>query len=141
MSRSKRNVLFTLCVVAGSLALGCKADTTGLSTLTVAELATQLTQDSAPTVCDANSAKTRIRYGTIPGARLLSNYRDYDPSLELPAEKAHQLVFYCHSEMCGAAASAARKAVTAGYTNVYLLPAGIKGWADEGQSIEKPSES
>jgi rhodanese-related sulfurtransferase len=141
MSRSIRNSLVTLCAVAGSLALGCKADTTGLSTLTVAELAARLIQDSAVTVCDANSAKTRSRYGTIPGARLLSNYRDYDPGVELPADKSHTLVFYCHSEMCGAAASAARKAVTAGYTNVHVLPAGIAGWAEEGQPIEKPAES
>ena len=65
-------------------------------------------------LCDANTAETRVRYGVIPGAILLSHYRDYDVSSELPANRAAKLVFYCHSPMCGAAGDAARAAVAAG---------------------------
>ncbi len=131
----------TLALIACFTLAGCKADLSGLQVVEVDELAEWNARRADLTICDANNEKTRQRFGVIPGAVLLSSYRDYDPSAELPGDKAATLVFYCHSEMCGAAASAARKAVTAGYTNVYLLPAGIKGWADEGQSIEKPSES
>ena len=140
MSRVTRTLPFLLCLATVPLLLACKADVSGLSTLTVQELADQLGPESALALCDANNEETRSRYGTIPGATLLSNYRDYDLALELPSDRGHQLVFYCHSEMCGAAASAARKAVAAGFTNVYVLPSGIKGWIHEGQPVAKSAE-
>ncbi|UCE85696.1 MAG: hypothetical protein JSU66_15415 [Deltaproteobacteria bacterium] len=84
----------------------------------MAELAERLTQSAAPALCDANTDTTRSRYGIISGARRLSRDRDYDPGAELPADESHALLFYGHSEMCGAAASAARKAVAAGYERV-----------------------
>ena len=105
MSRPAKSLAVAGALV-GALLLGCKADTTGLVTLTVPELVSLLDADGRVVLCDANSPKTRARYGVIPGALLLSNYRDYEPSAELPADKANRLVFYCHSEMCGAAADA-----------------------------------
>jgi rhodanese-related sulfurtransferase len=129
------------CLAIAAFGLACKADVEGLDTLTVAELTEVLANEPATAICDANSADTRSRYGTLPGARLLSNYRDYDPVRELPADKAHPLVFYCHSERCGAAASAARKAIAAGYSRVSVLPAGIRGWSAAGQPVERPVAS
>ena len=38
--------------------------------------------------------------------------------------------------MCGAAADAARKAVTAGFQNVSVMPAGIKGWSEAKQPVD-----
>ena len=127
--------------LAAALLVGCEADTTGLVTLTVPELATLLEGESGPVLCDANSPKTRARHGVIPGALLLSNYRDYEPGAELPADKGRKLVFYCHSEMCGAAVGAARKAIAGGYTDVAVLPAGIRGWSRAERPIDKPSAS
>ncbi len=137
MSRTAKDLLIAGCVVAGLLALGCKADTKGLATLTVPELARLLDEHAPVVACDANNSTTRSRYGIIPGARLLSNYGDYDPAGELPADKGRKLVFYCHSEWCSAGAAAARRAVAAGYTDVHVLPAGIKGWVAASQPVEK----
>ena len=121
------------------LIVACKVDFTGLQTLEVPDLAALLEQDGGVVVCDANSADTRERHGVIPGAVLLTNYRDYDAGSELPADKGARLVFYCHSDACGAAADAARKAIAAGHRNVSVLSDGITGWSASGQSVERPS--
>lgn len=126
----------TLCIAAG---LGCTADTTGLATLTVAELAEKIAETPATVVCDANGDGLRKSYGIIPGARLLTSHSSYDVSRELPADKDNPLVFYCSSAMCSAAPTAARRATEAGYTDVYVLPAGIKGWVEAGKPVAKSS--
>jgi rhodanese-related sulfurtransferase len=125
----------------GILALaGCRPDLSGLQVLGVTDLAAWRTSRSGIAILDANTDDTRSRYGVIPGAVLLSNYRDYDTAGELPVERGATLVFYCHSEMCGAAADAARKAMDAGYADVWVMAAGIKGWAEAGEPVESPSE-
>ena len=88
-----------------------------------------------PRKSSINSEETREKNGTLPGAVLLSSYRDYVVARELPADRDRALVFYCHSPMCGAAAEAARKAVTAGYRQVWVMPEGIRGWARAGQPV------
>ncbi len=119
-----------------SLGFGaCRADLSDLQVIEVKDLAAWSAEGSDLTICDANSDDTRRRFGVIPGAVLLSSYRDYDTATELPADKSDRLVFYCHSEMCGAAGDAARKAVAAGYRNVWVMAAGIKGWADSGRLV------
>jgi len=116
----------------------CKSDTTGLGLVTVPELASLIKESSAVTVVDANGGSTRDEYGVIPGAVLLTSGSGYDVAGELPADKAGSLVFYCSSEMCSAAPRAARRAVEAGYGNVSVLPAGIKGWVKAGHHVDKP---
>ena len=133
-----RSVLALLMLSAVAVWVGCRADTTGLSTLTVEQLYALHGSGADLVVCDANTEETRSRDGVIPGAVLLSNYRDYDASAELPAEADHTLVFYCHSERCGAAADAARKAIAAGHRDVWVMAPGIKGWADAGHPVERP---
>jgi rhodanese-related sulfurtransferase len=124
--------------LAALLALACRADTSGLATLEVTELAALLEEGDRATLCDANSDDTRARYGVIPGATLLTSYRDYDPATELPPDRGHALVFYCHSEFCSAAAEAARKAVAAGHRNVAVMPAGVRGWTEAGLPVDHP---
>ena len=80
---------------------------------------------------DANGPKTRKKYGMVPGAKPLSGSQ-YDMS-ELPKDKASKLVFYCSNESCGAAPSAAKKALAAGYTDVSTMPKGIMGWTKAGK--------
>ncbi len=126
----------TLALIACFTLAGCKADLSDLQVVEVDELAEWNARRADLTICDANSEKTRQRFGVIPGAVLLSSYRDYDPSAELPGDKAATLVFYCHSEMCGAAGDAARKAVAAGHRDVWVLAPGIKGWADSGRPVD-----
>jgi rhodanese-related sulfurtransferase len=117
----------------------CRADTSGLQTLAVPDLVALRAENADLVLCDANSPKTRGRFGVIPGALLLSSYRDYAPAVELPSDKSQKLVFYCHSEWCGAASDAARKAIAAGHRNVVVLSAGIKGWIEAGEPVDKPS--
>ncbi len=138
MSRTALGLSVAGLVIACALIIACRPDMAGLGTLSVSDLVALLDQDKSVAVCDANDEETRSKYGVIPGARLLSHYRDYDGVAELPQEKSTQLVFYCASEMCSAAPTAARKAVAQGYPNVSVLPAGIKGWVKADQPIEKP---
>ncbi len=128
--------IVTLVLMACFTLAGCEADLSGLQVMEVEELAAWKARRADLTICDANNEKTRQRFGVIPGAVLLSSYRDYDPSAELPGDKDATVVFYCHSEMCGAAGDAARKAVAAGHRDVWVLAPGIKGWADAGQPVD-----
>jgi rhodanese-related sulfurtransferase len=102
-----------------------------LPTVTVNDLDTALANHAAQPV-DANGEATRKRLGVIPGAVLLTEGDDWAIS-ELPADKAKPLVFYCANEDCGASHHAAAKALTAGYTNVKVLPDGIAGWVKAGK--------
>lgn len=117
---------------------GCRADTRGLQTLTLGQFAALHESGADLRVFDANDADTRDEYGVIPGATLLTSYRDYDAATELPADRAQQVVFYCYSSMCGAAAEAARKAVGEGWRNVWLMPDGLRGWKQAGLPVDRP---
>lgn len=100
--------------------------------VTVDEVAT-LVQGKAATIIDVNNATTRQDQGVIEGAVLLSGYKDFDPVAELPTAKDQKLVFYCGGQACSAAPKAAEKAAAAGYTQVHVMRAGIKGWKDAGK--------
>lgn len=89
------------------------------------------------TIVDANGPETRQEMGVVPGAVLLSSSHDYALS-ELPAAKNTKLVFYCGGTLCRASDSAAKRALSAGYADVSIMRAGIKGWKDAGQSTEMP---
>ena len=121
----------------GSLAsIGCKTESSApVGTLTV-DATDALLASGTCQVVDANGAPTRQRMGVIPGATLLTDYEQYAVS-ELPADKSKTLVFYCANEHCGASHVAAERALTAGYTDVKVLPAGIAGWRKAGKSVQQ----
>lgn len=102
------------------------------------ETLAQLNKEKKATVYDANGQETRQKMGVIPGAKLLTSAVKYDPAKELPAAKSDKVVFYCASEMCGASHQAAKRALEAGYTDVAVLPQGIKGWKEAGQPTVMP---
>jgi len=104
--------------------------------LTVGQLAALLESHNPPRIYDANGSRTRGQYGVIPGATLLPSSHDYSLGL-LPDSKKTPLVFYCASTWCGAAETAADRALRAGYSLVSVLPAGIKGWAEAGMPTQK----
>ncbi len=85
---------------------------------------------------DANGDSTREKYGIVPGALLLSG-SDFKAS-ELPEDKSKKLVFYCGGQACMAAPKAAKLAQDAGYKDVNVMRAGIRGWVKDGQKVEKP---
>jgi rhodanese-related sulfurtransferase len=100
-----------------------------VATVSVDELDHMLAGNDCQAV-DANGNETRRRMGVIPGAVLLT---DTDSIDKLPSDKARSLVFYCANTACGASHQAARKAITAGYTHVKVLPQGIAGWVKAGK--------
>jgi rhodanese-related sulfurtransferase len=87
-------------------------------------------------IYDANGDDTRKKEGIIPGAVLLSSFKDYDVST-LPKDKASALVFYCGNTKCMASHAAAKRANQAGYANVAVMADGIMGWKQAGQAVAK----
>ena len=97
----------------------------------------QLVASKGATIVDANKAE-RFAAGHIPGAiHTRADEKGKLTGAALPADKATKLVFYCHSEKCQASHMAAKAAVDAGYTNVFVFPAGITGWEKAGKPTEK----
>ncbi|HEY4240777.1 MAG TPA: rhodanese-like domain-containing protein [Kofleriaceae bacterium] len=94
----------------------------------------QLLSSHKATPVDANGDSTRKRMGVVPGAILLS---DADSTAGLPADKGSALIFYCGNTACKASHNAAEKAMTAGYTNVKVMPAGIAGWVQAGKKVQQ----
>ena len=66
----------------------------------VPELEAMQKDAKAPvTVLDANDVEFRQKNGVIPGAKLLSSFKDYDLKKELPANHDAPLVFYCSNRL------------------------------------------
>jgi rhodanese-related sulfurtransferase len=138
-----RTLLFTL-LLATSV-LGCSKSepkpaphaklSDSIPTMTVDELDAKLATKDCQAV-DANGDATRRKLGVIPGAVLLTDSDAYS-TRELPADKSKTLVFYCANTHCGASDEAAARALTAGYTNVRILPDGIAGWVKAGKQTQK----
>jgi rhodanese-related sulfurtransferase len=103
--------------------------------VTVPELAEMLSGRHPPAVFDANDDQVRTELGLIPGAVPLPE-RKFDTESVLPNEKGAALVFYCSGKRCQSAEGAARRALAAGYRDVAVLPAGIRGWKDAGERTE-----
>lgn len=104
--------------------------------ITVCELAQLMKTQGAAVPVDASPDKTRKAEGVIPGAVLLSSSSQFALS-ELPPCTSSPLIFYCASDRCGASHAAALRAMGAGYTNVAVLSAGIKGWKAAGNPVSK----
>jgi len=102
-----------------------------LKTLTVDEVASKL-KDPNTFVFDNNSAD-RYKQGHVPGAKWVRP--DEITAASLPADKTATLVFYCANEHCMACHSGAKAALALGYTNVYIMPAGIAGWEKSGKPV------
>lgn len=127
---------FALATVATTAACGTDkpAAKRGPGEVSVAELSRAL--GAGARAVDVNGKKLRTDVGFIPGAVLLSDYETF-ASTELPPDKTQPLVFYCANTQCGASHEAASKALAYGYRDVKVLPAGILGWAEAGQRVEK----
>ena len=121
--------------------IGCNPSHSDFNRVSVDALSNSMGASKHLVVVDANGASTRQKYGVIPGAILLSDYSKFEPSEELPSDKATDLVFYCSSKMCSAAPKAAERAAGAGYTSVSVLPDGIKGWVEAGKPVDAAPSS
>ena len=99
----------------------------GLKTISPKDLHAAI-QSQRVTVIDVN-ARHRWELAHVPGAINL------DPmqftASDLPVDSARELVFYCSNLLCRKAPNAARRAMRFGYTDVYVMSAGISGWMDQ----------
>jgi len=111
---------------------------TKVSEVTVGEVE-HFVKDKSATLFDANDEDTRKEYGVVPGAVLLPG-KEY-PLSALPAAKSDKLVFYCGGTQCRASDKAAARAAAAGYRDVSVMRAGIRGWKDAGQATSPAPQS
>jgi rhodanese-related sulfurtransferase len=131
-------ILAAATFAAPAAALACEGEghakhaKPSVKTVSITEVA-NLQKDKMATVLDANGADFRKQHGVIPGAVLLTHFQKYDAAKELPAAKDTKLVFYCANSQCQASHASAKKALEAGYTDVYVLPDGLLGWKKAGQ--------
>ena len=86
---------------------------------------------------DANGTDS-YKEGHIPGAIDFAANRDKLANA-LPKDKGALVVAYCGGPKCTAYKTAAKAAEKLGYTNVKHLAAGISGWRESGQKVEKGS--
>jgi rhodanese-related sulfurtransferase len=84
---------------------------------------------------DANGTES-FKNGRIPGA---FDYQAIKSGLAsaLPKDKNTTIVAYCGGPKCRAYEAAAKAASDLGYKNIRHLVAGISGWKEAGQPIEK----
>jgi rhodanese-related sulfurtransferase len=78
--------------------------------------------------------RPRWASGHLPGAINL-NANDYTAA-DLPSDKQMTLVFYCSDTSSSASRYAAQKAIRFGYVNVFIMPAGIRGWLAAHKPLE-----
>ena len=123
--------ILTLCAIAlfaGSLYAGHYPDIT-INTLKAAMASKSVT------LLDANGSDS-FKEGHIPGAIDFSANQAKLAKV-LPKDKAALIVAYCGGPQCQAYQSAAKAAQKLGDTNVKHLTAGISGWQDAGEKMEK----
>ena len=96
--------------------------------ISAVDLNNKLLAKEALFVFDDNGAD-RYAKGHIPTAKHLP--ADAVTAEALPADKAAMLVFYCGTDKCTACHHAADAAIALGYTNVWIMPEGIKGWEEQ----------
>jgi rhodanese-related sulfurtransferase len=102
--------------------------------ISVKEVST-LAKSKKAVIIDVNGTES-YKKGHVPGAL------DYDLikenlSAKLPADKSALVVAYCGGPKCMAYQAAANAASKLGYTNVRHMSAGISGWKEAGQKMEK----
>ena len=126
-----KKLLTTLCALAVSSLAVFAADYPDIS---IAELKRAIAEKKV-CVIDVNGAESFSR-GHIPTAVNFSAVKDKLASV-LPKDKSALVVAYCGGPSCNAYTRAANAAKELGYTNVKHLSAGISGWLQEKQDVEK----
>ena len=134
-----RTVFISLAI--SMLLLGCKDNTPAAANETqqapveIPEISVEDADkaiQSGAVVLDANSEGTREKYGTVPGAVILTSSYKYDLA-QLPEDQSKDLIFYCSNTNCTASDTAAERASTHGYEKVHIMREGIKGWKEAGK--------
>src|SRR4051794_37206979 len=134
MRRSLALLLVALCIALLPAAIRAEDAKAEYPDLTIQQLKSAIDKKQV-TVIDANGTDS-YKDGHIPTAI------DFEASAAqfekmLPTDKNALIVAYCGGPQCMAYKAAAKKAVALGYTNVKHLSAGISGWKDAGEKVEK----
>jgi len=94
-----------------------------------------LAESKKAVIIDVNGS-TSFAKGRIPGAldyaAIKNNLID-----ALPKDKNTPIVAYCGGPKCKAYQAAANAAAKLGYKNIKHMSAGLSGWKDAGQKLEK----
>jgi rhodanese-related sulfurtransferase len=120
--------VLTTFVVAASLFAGEFPD------VSVKEVKT-LAESKKAVIIDVNGSESYAK-GHIPGALDFEKIKGNIKSA-LPADKNALIVAYCGGPKCMAYQHAAKAANALGYKNVKHMSAGISGWKEAGQPLEK----
>jgi rhodanese-related sulfurtransferase len=95
----------------------------------------ELTAAKKAVLLDVNGTES-YQKGHVPGALDFAAIKD-QLAASLPADKSTVIIAYCGSPKCKAYREAAEAAAKLGYTNVKHMSAGIKGWKEAGEPVEK----
>lgn len=124
-------------IVSGAIALFAVAAFAGsYPEIKLSELKSAIAAGKV-TLLDVNGTQS-WKEGHIPGAIDFASNRDKLASV-LPKDKNALIVAYCGGPKCQAYQQAAKAAKDLGYTNVKHLVAGISGWKEAGEKVERAS--
>lgn len=94
-----------------------------------------LTKSKKAVIIDVNGTESYNK-GHVPGALNYDSIKD-ELAAKLPSDKNALVVAYCGGPKCMAYQAAAKAATKLGYKNVKHMSAGISGWKEAGQKLEK----
>jgi rhodanese-related sulfurtransferase len=95
----------------------------------------ELTKTKKAVIIDVNGSES-FKKGHVPGALDYAAIKG-DLASKLPSDKDALIVAYCGGPKCQAYQAAAKAATKLGYKNVKHMSAGISGWKEAGQTLEK----
>ena len=96
-----------------------------------------LSESKKAVIIDVNGSESFAK-GRVPGALNYDSIKDNLISA-LPKDKNTPIVAYCGGPKCKAYQAAANAAQKLGYKNIKHMSAGISGWKEAGQKLEKNS--
>ena len=94
-----------------------------------------LAESKKAVILDANGTESYNK-GHVPGALDFAAIKDKLADV-LPKDKNATIVAYCGNPKCKAYQAAANAAEKLGYKNIKHMSAGIAGWKDAGEKMEK----
>ena len=124
----------TFLTLVAALALAAAAHAAPFPDITITELKAAI-ENKQVTLLDVNGTVS-YQGGHIPSAM---DYTAVKQNLAkvLPKDKNALVVAYCGGPACGAYQAAAKAAKDLGYKNVKHLAAGISGWKEAKETLEK----
>lgn len=96
----------------------------------------QAIADGKVVLIDVNGSQSYAS-GHIPGAVDFASLGAKKIASALPRDKTAFIVAYCGGPSCGAYKQAAKAVAALGYTDVHHYSAGISGWKNAGEYLEK----